>query len=426
MANFYGADHMEDPETGTVLDADTSDDVLKVEHDEKFGTYDEMYGQTGNDNLGSDKAGAVYIEGGDGNDNASVTNAMSMGILTAYGGEGNDLLLGGDLGADQLFGDTGDDWLSAGDAVLDVGADYLDGGEGRDAVFGYGGNDTLYGGEGDESGAAITVGKFDQKPTPGIYGGNGNDYLDGQGGNDFIDGGTGADFMVGGFGNDTFIADNSGNSAFEGAGGGFDTVIASASFSLSAASDVEQILTSDANLTTALNLTGSSIANTITGNAGVNTLKGAAGNDILTALAGNDILDGGLDKDQLFGGDGNDKLFGNAGSDKLTGGKGKDTFVFNTAPDKSTNVDKILDFKSVDDTIQIDNKYFKTVGGNGKLKAEVLAFGKKALEKDDHLIYDKSTGNLSYDADGIGKTAAIKIAILSNKAVLKVSDFFVI
>ena len=249
-------------------------------------------------------------------------------------------------------------------------------------------------------GAAITVGKFDQKPTPGIYGGDGNDYLDGQGGNDFIDGGTGADFMVGGFGNDTFIADNSGDSAFEGAGGGFDTVIASASFSLSAASDVEQILTSDANLTTALNLTGSSIANTITGNAGVNTLKGAAGNDILTALAGNDILDGGLDKDQLFGGDGNDKLFGNAGSDKLTGGKGKDTFVFNTAPDKSTNVDKILDFKSVDDTIQIDNKYFKTVGGNGKLKAEVLAFGKKALEKDDHLIYDQS---IRPDIQGLGR-----------------------
>jgi Ca2+-binding RTX toxin-like protein len=261
---------------------------------------------------------------------------------------------------------------------------------------------------------------------PGIYGGDGNDYLDEQGGNDFIDGGAGADFMVGGSGNDTFIVDNSGDSAFEGAGGGFDTVIASASFSLSGASDVEQLLTSDANLTTALNLTGSSSVNTITGNAGVNTLKGVDGNDFLNGLAGNDVLDGGLDNDQLFGGDGKDKLLGGAGKDNLTGGKGQDTFVFNTKPDKSTNVDKILDFKSVDDTIQIDNKYFAKVGSNGKLKAEALAFGKKALEKDDRLIYDKASGALSYDADGTGKIAAIKIAILTNKAALKAADFFVI
>ena len=35
-------------------------------------------------------------------------------------------------------------------------------------------------------------------------------------------------------------------------------------------------------------------------------------------------------------------------------------------------------------------------------------------------------GNLFYDADGTGKTAAIKLAVLANKASLSVSDFLVI
>jgi Ca2+-binding RTX toxin-like protein len=100
--------------------------------------------------------------------------------------------------------------------------------------------------------------------------------------------------------------------------------------------------------------------------------------------------------------------------------------VFNAAPRKATNVDRITDFRAVDDVIHLDNAYLKTVGSGGKLKADAFHLGKKAADAGDRVIYDKGTGNLYYDADGTGKGAAIKIAVLQNKATLKLSDFFVI
>ena len=66
------------------------------------------------------------------------------------------------------------------------------------------------------------------------------------------------------------------------------------------------------------------------------------------------------------------------------------------------------------------------IGSAGKLKADAFHLGKKAADAEDRVIYDKGTGNLYYDADGTGKIAAIKLAVLANKATLKLSDFFVI
>ena len=65
-------------------------------------------------------------------------------------------------------------------------------------------------------------------------------------------------------------------------------------------------------------------------------------------------------------------------------------------------------------------------GSNGKLKSDAFHLGKKAADAEDRVIYDKGTGSLYYDADGTGKTAAIKIAILQNHATLKLTDFLVI
>ncbi len=53
----------------------------------------------------------------------------------------------------------------------------------------------------------------------------------------------------------------------------------------------------------------------LTGDAGNDTLKGGAGDDRLRGDAGNDILDGGAGNDVLVGGAGTDTLKGSAGSD---------------------------------------------------------------------------------------------------------------
>jgi Ca2+-binding RTX toxin-like protein len=276
---------------------------------------------------------------------------------------------------------------------------------------------------------------------PGLYGHDGQDWLDGGNGNDFLDGGVGNDVLLGGAGNDTYLVESVADQVFEAAGGGTDiiqvgaalsfapvplAVPVSGTFALATYAEVEVLATFDATAVTALNLTGSTFSNQITGQAGANTLAGLGGDDGMLGLLGHDRLDGGSGNDKLDGGLGNDLLKGGTGKDTLTGGAGRDVFVFNTAPSSTTNVDRIVDFRWQDDTVQLDNAGLKKVGSNGKLKSDAFHLGKKAADAEDRVIYDKGTGSLYYDADGTGKSAAIKIAILSNKATLKLSDFFVI
>ncbi|MFL5203021.1 MAG: M10 family metallopeptidase C-terminal domain-containing protein, partial [Microvirga sp.] len=143
------------------------------------------------------------------------------------------------------------------------------------------------------------------------------------------------------------------------------------------------------------------------------------------------VLIGAKKADKLVGGIGNDRLYGKLGKDALTGGTGQDIFVFDTKPNTKTNLDKITDFNVADDTIWLENSYFKV--GNGTLsKPKQMASkyfykGTKAHDKDDHIIYDAKKGILYYDADGTGSSAQIKIAALSqNLSKMSYKDFFVI
>ncbi|MBD2746262.1 hypothetical protein IC232_06060 [Microvirga sp. BT688] len=142
-------------------------------------------------------------------------------------------------------------------------------------------------------------------------------------------------------------------------------------------------------------------------------MSGNGKNNILAGLEGDDFLGGGL------------------GNDQMTGGSGRDVFVFDAKPNKSTNVDKILDFKSKDDSIHLDNNVFAKLGsgnpsGPKKFGVDMFVEGTKAKDKEDRIVYDKKTGSLYFDADGTGKTAQVKIATLSNKEKLFHHDFFVI
>lgn len=135
-------------------------------------------------------------------------------------------------------------------------------------------------------------------------------------------------------------------------------------------------------------------------------------------------------KDRLIGGLGNDKLFGKLGKDVMIGGAGKDVFVFDTKPDARKNVDWVADFNVADDTIWLDNKYFKIGKGTFskpvKLNKKMFWTGTKAHDADDRIIYNKKTGALLYDEDGTGDKAAIKIATLSSKLKLSNLDFFAV
>ncbi|MCE4553518.1 PA14 domain-containing protein [Pelomonas sp. P8] len=126
----------------------------------------------------------------------------------------------------------------------------------------------VFGGDGDDvlnGGARVDA----------LYGGNGNDTLDGK---------TGADWMAGGAGNDTYTVDDVGDTVVEEAGAGTDRVLSSVSFTLSA--NVENLtLTGSA----AINGAGNALANTILGNTGDNRIDGGAGADTMTGGAGNDV-----------------------------------------------------------------------------------------------------------------------------------------
>jgi len=228
-----------------------------------------------------------------------------------------------------------------------------------------------------------------------------NNTITGNAAGNWIDGGMGADTMMGGAGDDTYVIDNVGDRIFDDIGA--NTVVLTVNYDLSLLpASVTRVTVAEG---LPLNLSGTNGANVLMGNAAANTLRGLGGND---------------------------KLYGKSSNDKLYGGSGKDTFIFDTAPHKTRNVDKIYDFKSRDDSFWLDNAVFTKLGRTGsevrpkKFSSDMFVEGTRAKDREDRIVYDKKTGNLYYDADGIGRSAQVKIATLTNKEKLYYHDFFVI
>jgi Ca2+-binding RTX toxin-like protein len=181
------------------------------------------------------------------------------------------------------------------------------------------------------------------------------------------------------------------------------------------------------------NLQGENNDDTLYGDEDNDTLVGGLGNDTLYGGSANDRLEGGDGNDNLYGDDGKDNLLGGNGNDLLVGGEGKDTLTGGSGSDRFYltgnsigEFDKITDFKRTIDTIVISKSEFGLSQAIGTLDTSLFRLGTKATTASDRFIYNKNTGNLFFDADGIGGTAQFQIAQLSNKVALNSGDITVI
>ena len=168
----------------------------------------------------------------------------------------------------------------------------------------------------------------------------------------------------------------------------------------------------------------------ITGALGEDRLYGGRGNDRLKGGPGDDWLFGQAGNDLLSGGPGRDWLSGGAGRDKLSGGTGPDGFVFDAKLSARFNVDVIFGFNPKEDLIYLDNAVFKKAGRGSfaeplQIKKAAFWIGDEAHDASDRILYDKSTGVLSYDPDGTGSAGEVAFAQLAKNLKLSYHDIFV-
>jgi Ca2+-binding RTX toxin-like protein len=287
-------------------------------------------------------------------DLASGTLMRNTGIAdTLTGSAGSDVLVGDAL-SNVLNGAGGNDRLDGA-----AGADVLNGGAGDDTYVTdgadtivealSGGTDTII------TGLSFSLASLSAVENLTAADGAAGVMLTGNALANTLMGNAGANRLDGGIGDDIYVTDGA-DTIVEAFGGGIDTVLASSSFSLAAAAQVENLTAADG--TARLTLTGNGLANILTGNAGIN---------------------------RLSGGSGNDRLVGGRGQDSLTGGSGRDVFVFDdreTSASKS-KADYVLDFsrrqsdridlKAIDaDTKKRGDQKFSFIGEKSFSKAGEL------------------------------------------------------
>ena len=146
------------------------------------------------------------------------------------------------------------------------------------------------------------------------------------------------------------------------------------------------------------------------------TLNGTGLAEILIGGNSGSTINGDAGHDVLIGGTGNDRLVGGTGNDLLHGGAGNDTFVFNTALNAATNVDIIRDFDADaaggQDRIELSQAIFGGIGGTLSASEFAVTTDGLATTAAQRIIYNSTTGTLTYDADGSGAGAGIHFAVV--------------
>ena len=134
------------------------------------------------------------------------------------------------------------------------------------------------------------------------------------------------------------------------------------------------------------------------------TIDGDVGNDTITGTALNDVIIGG------------------AGNDNITLGAGNDAVRFNSL----SGSDTITDFSVADDSIQLARSVMTQLGGVRLLLVAEFEVGVAATSAGTRIVYNQSTGVLSYDADGSGDGGVTTLATFTGLPVLTVEDFSIV
>jgi Ca2+-binding RTX toxin-like protein len=372
---------------------------------------DIMRGGFGSDIYHVDVAGDVTDEtGGDGLDTilSSASRTLSAGIERLFLlGTANINAAGRAGQADYLVGNAGNNILNG-----LTGADYMRGGLGNDTYYvdhagdladevtgGGGAIDTVLSSVSSTLSAGIERLFLLGTANINAAGRAGQaDYLVGNAGNNTLNGLTGADYMRGALGNDTYYVDHASDLTDEVTGGGgmLDTVYSSVSFS--AAAGIERLF-----------LTGTGAFNATGRNAQNDFLVGNGAANVIVGLSGADVLAGGL------------------GNDTLTGGADADRFRFFTTLNSATNVDRVTDFVSGSEKIELYSAIFGSItNGGAGVQAGEFRLGTAAADSNDYLIYNQATGELFYDANGSGAGGQTLFARLNPGAALAFGDFVMV
>jgi Ca2+-binding RTX toxin-like protein len=418
-------------------------------------------------NLLDGGAGADTLDGGDGSD-TYVIDAVGDLIIESNA----DIKIGGnDWVHSQLASTTLAATLENG-LILHSGAANLFGNAANNVLIAGAGDNRINGGSGvdtvsyERADAAVSVDL--SLSTAQATGGSGsdtltlienlsgsayNDTLRGNGLWNWIDGGAGADTMTGAAGSDTYVVDHVGDVVIETDAdvltGGSDWVYSR----LSRYQLGDHIENGAIDIAGSASITGNWLDNQLLSGLGDNHIDGGYGADTvsyaranaavtaslltgsatggtgvdslvsienLTGSSFNDVLIGdGLNND-LRGGTGSDTIRGGGGDDILRGSGGnqgdgvRDVFVFDTllqGPDGESNYDKIVAFEANGlDRIQLDPAIYSVIGA--QLDASEFRVGSTALDANDFILFDRTTGNLFYDADGSGAGAKVLFAKL--------------
>ncbi|KLK94905.1 hypothetical protein AA309_01535 [Microvirga vignae] len=150
----------------------------------------------------------------------------------------------------------------------------------------------------------------------------------------------------------------------------------------------------------------------------------------ITGTAGDDQIWAGSGNDTLNGAGGNDTLSGGTGRDQLSGGAGADVFLFNSRL-STTNWD-LIDFKLADnDRIWLKQSIFTALGTssvNQPLDPNAFALLDGTITDQTRIIYDQTTGDIYYDANGSAAGQRVKFAQIagSTHPLIGAEHFFVV
>src|SRR5512138_3362967 len=148
----------------------------------------------------------------------------------------------------------------------------------------------------------------------------------------------------------------------------------------------------------------------------------------LIGTTGNDSLVGTADSDTIYGNAGNDTIEGRGGNDVLSGGGGQDVYVFREFG--AGNADSVTSFDTAWDALRLDAAAFTQIGASGRFAGGDVRFYAAAgasggHDADDRIVYNTSTGQLFYDADGNGAGSSQLIATFQGAPTIVASDITV-